>query len=204
MNLEESPEQQKLRTGAASVLRRTSSPTRCATAWPRAARAARPGARWCARSARTAGSASAGPRSSAVRAGRRQTSSLFGRDSARGPLPSSPSTTSARPSCDSATEEQKSFFLPQILGRRVELRIGYTEPEAGTDPGIAAHACRCATARSTSSRGKDLHQRCRPGDYVWLACRTDPDVPKHKGISILCVPTTSPGFDGRSSTRSVG
>jgi alkylation response protein AidB-like acyl-CoA dehydrogenase len=30
--------------------------------------------------------------------------------------------------------------------------------------------------------------------YVWLAVRTDPDVPKHKGISILCVPTTSPGF----------
>ena len=31
-------------------------------------------------------------------------------------------------------------------------------------------------------------------DYIWLATRTDPDVPKHKGISILCVPTTSAGF----------
>ena len=30
--------------------------------------------------------------------------------------------------------------------------------------------------------------------YIWLAVRTDPDVPKHKGISILCVPTASPGF----------
>ena len=31
-------------------------------------------------------------------------------------------------------------------------------------------------------------------DYVWLACRTDPDAPKHKGISIIIVPTDSPGF----------
>src|SRR5207249_2042472 len=31
-------------------------------------------------------------------------------------------------------------------------------------------------------------------DYVWLACRTDPDVPKHKGISIIVVPTASAGF----------
>src|SRR4029450_6320091 len=31
-------------------------------------------------------------------------------------------------------------------------------------------------------------------DYIWLAARTDPEAPKHKGISILLVPTTSPGF----------
>ena len=31
-------------------------------------------------------------------------------------------------------------------------------------------------------------------DYVWLACRTDPDAKKHKGISIIVVPTSSPGF----------
>ena len=31
-------------------------------------------------------------------------------------------------------------------------------------------------------------------DYIWLACRTDPDAPRHKGISILIVDTTDPGF----------
>jgi alkylation response protein AidB-like acyl-CoA dehydrogenase len=31
-------------------------------------------------------------------------------------------------------------------------------------------------------------------DYIWLACRTDPDAPKHKGISIILVPTSSEGF----------
>ena len=53
----------------------------------------------------------------------------------------------------------------------------------------------CATATSyVVERGQDLHQRRRQADYVWLAVRTDPDAPKHKGISILCVPTTAPGF----------
>jgi alkylation response protein AidB-like acyl-CoA dehydrogenase len=31
-------------------------------------------------------------------------------------------------------------------------------------------------------------------DYVWLACRTDPDLPRHKGLSMILVPTDSPGF----------
>ncbi|MDH3706368.1 MAG: acyl-CoA dehydrogenase family protein, partial [Acidimicrobiia bacterium] len=31
-------------------------------------------------------------------------------------------------------------------------------------------------------------------DYIWLACRTDPEVKKHKGISLIIVPTDSPGF----------
>jgi alkylation response protein AidB-like acyl-CoA dehydrogenase len=40
-------------------------------------------------------------------------------------------------------------------------------------------------------------------DYIWLACRTDPDAPKHKGISILAVPTSSPGFSW-TPIRTVG
>lgn len=35
-------------------------------------------------------------------------------------------------------------------------------------------------------------------DWIWLACRTDPDAPKHKGISILLVPTDAPGFSWTS------
>ncbi|MFD8543447.1 acyl-CoA dehydrogenase family protein [Streptomyces sp. NPDC059649] len=31
-------------------------------------------------------------------------------------------------------------------------------------------------------------------DWIWLACRTDPEAPKHKGISIILVPTDAPGF----------
>ena len=31
-------------------------------------------------------------------------------------------------------------------------------------------------------------------DYIWLAVRTDPEAPKHKGISMIIVPTDTPGF----------
>ena len=92
------------------------------------------------------------------------------------------------------TEQQKSFFLPKILAGELTFAIGYTEPEAGTD---------LAALRTRAVRDGDEYVIngakvfTSGGDqrgYVWLAVRTDPDVPKHKGISILCVPTTSPGF----------
>jgi alkylation response protein AidB-like acyl-CoA dehydrogenase len=93
------------------------------------------------------------------------------------------------------TEEQKSFFLPKILAGELHFAIGYTEPEAGTDlASLRTRALRdgdeyVVNGAKIFTSGADM------ADYIWLAVRTDPDVPKHKGISILCVPTTSPGFE---------
>ncbi len=92
------------------------------------------------------------------------------------------------------TEEQKSFFLPKILSGELNFAIGYTEPTAGTD--LAALRTRAVrdgdeyivNGAKIFTSGADM------ADYVWLAVRTDPEAPKHKGISILCVPTSSPGF----------
>src|SRR5579872_6149563 len=92
------------------------------------------------------------------------------------------------------TEEQKSFFLPKILAGELNFAIGYTEPEAGTDlASLRTRAVRdgdeyVVNGAKVFTSGADL------ADYVWLAVRTDPDAPKHKGISILCVSTDSPGF----------
>jgi 3-oxo-4-pregnene-20-carboxyl-CoA dehydrogenase beta subunit len=92
------------------------------------------------------------------------------------------------------TEEQKAFFLPKILTGDVHFAIGYTEPEAGTD---------LAALRTTAVRDGDHYvvngQKVfttggHDADYVWLACRTDPDAKRHKGISILIVDTRDPGF----------
>ena len=92
------------------------------------------------------------------------------------------------------SEAQKDFFLPRILAGELHFSIGYTEPTAGTD---------LASLRTTAVRDGDewvisgqkiFTSLASYADYIWLAARTDPDAPKHKGISIFLVPTSSPGF----------
>jgi hypothetical protein len=80
------------------------------------------------------------------------------------------------------------------LAGELNFAIGYTEPSAGTD---------LASLRTRATRDGDQYvvngakiftSGADQADYIWLAVRTDPDVSKHKGISILCVPTTAEGF----------
>ena len=98
------------------------------------------------------------------------------------------------------TAEQKEFFLPKILAGEVHFAIGYTEPEAGTD--LAALRTRAVRVKGDEAGGdgyvvngeKIFTSGGHDADYVWLACRTDPEAPRHKGISILIVDTTDPGY----------
>ena len=92
------------------------------------------------------------------------------------------------------TELQKKKFLPAILAGEVHFAIGYSEPEAGTD--LAAR--RTAAVRHGDEYIVNGQKIWTTGghdaDYVWLACRTDPEAAKHKGISILIVDTKDPGY----------
>jgi alkylation response protein AidB-like acyl-CoA dehydrogenase len=92
------------------------------------------------------------------------------------------------------TENQKRFYLPRIAAGEIHFSIGYSEPEAGTD---------LASLRTRAVRDGDdwvingqkmWTSLIQYADYVWLACRTDPDAPKHKGLSMIIVPTDAPGF----------
>ena len=92
------------------------------------------------------------------------------------------------------TDEQKQFFLPKILAGQVHFSIGYSEPDAGTD---------LAALRTRAVRDGDEYvingqkmwtSLIEYADYVWLAARTDPEAPRHKGLSMFLVPTSSPGF----------
>jgi alkylation response protein AidB-like acyl-CoA dehydrogenase len=76
----------------------------------------------------------------------------------------------------------------------VSFAIGYTEPGAGTDlASLRTKAVRDGDEYVVNGQ-KVFTSDGDVADYIWLACRTDPDAPKHKGISILLVDTTSPGF----------
>ncbi len=92
------------------------------------------------------------------------------------------------------SDAQKERFLPPILAGELHFAIGYTEPDAGTD---------LAALRTRAVRDGDVYvvdgnkvftTGAELADFVWLACRTDPDLPRHEGISILIVDTTDPGF----------
>jgi alkylation response protein AidB-like acyl-CoA dehydrogenase len=106
-------------------------------------------------------------------------------------------------------DEQRRFFLPKILAGEIHFAVGYTEPGAGTD--LASLRTRAVLdGTEYVVNGQKLYTTGgHTADYIWLACRTAPDAPKHKGISILVVDTTSPGFswtpivtsDGRHHTN---
>jgi alkylation response protein AidB-like acyl-CoA dehydrogenase len=92
------------------------------------------------------------------------------------------------------TAEQRQYFLPRIASGELHFSIGYSEPGAGTD---------LASLRTRAVRDGDDYlingqkmwtSLIQYADYVWLACRTDPDAPKHKGLTMFIVPTDAAGF----------
>ena len=92
------------------------------------------------------------------------------------------------------TRGQKDFFLPRILAGEVHFAIGYTEPGAGTDlAALRTRAVRDGDSYVVNGE-KIFTTGGHDADFVWLACRTDPEAPRHKGISILIVDTTDPGY----------
>src|SRR5580704_12185336 len=92
------------------------------------------------------------------------------------------------------TTEQKDFFLPKILTGELHFAIGYTEPGAGTDLASLRTRAILDGDHYIVNGQKIFTTGGHDADYIWLACRTDPDAPKHKGLSILIVDTTDPGY----------
>jgi alkylation response protein AidB-like acyl-CoA dehydrogenase len=92
------------------------------------------------------------------------------------------------------TLAQKARYLPRIAGGEIHFSIGYSEPEAGTDlAALRTRAVRDGDSYVINGQ-KMWTSLIQYADYVWLACRTDPEAPRHKGLSILIVPADAEGF----------
>jgi alkylation response protein AidB-like acyl-CoA dehydrogenase len=92
------------------------------------------------------------------------------------------------------TEEQKDFFLPKILAGDIHFCIGYSEPGAGTDlASLTTRAVRDGDEYVINGQ-KMWTSLAMDADYCWLAVRTNPEVKKHQGISLIIVPMDTPGI----------
>lgn len=92
------------------------------------------------------------------------------------------------------TEEQKREILPRIATGDLIFAIGYTEPGAGSDlASLKTRAVREGDEFIINGQ-KVFTSGAEGADYVFLAARTDPSAPKHKGITIFMVDTKLPGF----------
>jgi alkylation response protein AidB-like acyl-CoA dehydrogenase len=95
------------------------------------------------------------------------------------------------------TEQNKLEFLPPIARGELICAVGYSEPEAGTD---------LASLRTRADRDGDewvitgskiWNSVANRATHEWLCVRTDPSAPRHRGISVIMVPTDLPGIQIR-------
>jgi alkylation response protein AidB-like acyl-CoA dehydrogenase len=95
------------------------------------------------------------------------------------------------------SDEQKREHLPKIINADESWAIGMSEPNAGSDlANVQTRAVRDGDEYIVNGQ-KIWTSNAHLADLIWLVCRTDPDAPKHKGISVLIVDLHSPGVTVR-------
>jgi len=113
---------------------------------------------------------------------------------ARAPLPVIGVNTIGPTIMQFGTDEQKRELLPKIVRGELFFGVGYSEPNAGTDlASLQTRAVRDGDHYVINGQ-KIFTTHAHDAEYIWLAARTDPDAPKHKGITMILVPTDTPGF----------
>ena len=92
------------------------------------------------------------------------------------------------------SEFLKEEFLPKILANEVEFAVGYSEPEAGSD--AAAMKLKAVETEGgwTLNGQKTWTTSAHFAEWYWVGARTNPDAPKHSGITLFLVPMDHPGI----------
>jgi alkylation response protein AidB-like acyl-CoA dehydrogenase len=102
------------------------------------------------------------------------------------------------------TEEQKQQFLPGILKGQTRWCQGFSEPNSGSDLASLKTTAVLDGDEWVINGQKVWTTQGHHADYCFLLTRTDPDAPKHAGISYILVPMRQPGIEVRGITQPDG
>jgi 3-oxocholest-4-en-26-oyl-CoA dehydrogenase alpha subunit len=92
------------------------------------------------------------------------------------------------------SEKLKREFLPQIVRGEIEFAVGYSEPQAGSDAANMQLKAEKVPGGWKLNGQKIWTTSAHFADWYWLGARTDPDKPKHDGISLFLIPMNHPGL----------
>ena len=95
------------------------------------------------------------------------------------------------------TEEQKRHYVPRLISGEFRFAQGFTEPRGGAD--LASLQCRAVRdGDEYVINGQKMYTSgAHYCTHIYLMARTDPDAPKHKGISVFVFPMDTPGITVR-------
>jgi alkylation response protein AidB-like acyl-CoA dehydrogenase len=96
------------------------------------------------------------------------------------------------------SEKLKKEFLPKILTHDIEFAVGYSEPEAGSDAANMQLKAEKVEGGWMLNGQKMWTTSAHFADWYWVGARTDPDKPKHDGLSLFLVKMDNPGLEVQS------
>ena len=92
------------------------------------------------------------------------------------------------------SEKMKQEFLPKILRNEVEFAVGYSEPNAGSDAASMQLKATKVEGGWVLNGQKTWTTSAHFAEWYWVGARTDPEAPKHAGITLFLVPIDQPGI----------
>jgi len=92
-------------------------------------------------------------------------------------------------------DDQRRHVVPRVLAGEILICLGYSEPDSGSD--VAAATTRAERDRDdwVINGQKMFTTLAHEAAYVFLLTRTNPDVPKHRGLTMFLVPMDTPGIE---------
>ena len=96
------------------------------------------------------------------------------------------------------SDKLKQEFLPKILRAEIEFAVGYSEPNAGSDAANMQLKAEKVDGGWLLNGQKMWTTSAHFADWYWVGARTDPDKPKHDGLSLFLIPMDHPGLEVQS------